>query len=133
MAMSPITQTVQGVSYTFMLPFAAMTAILTETALDTAWQQELTNFMDRVHGPGSYWVAATPAMWGYRLASTTTAACSRIPVDQILAILAQALIGGMAMAPGAAADTAERLYRNQFDRAVDRLVGTITQAAVAAG
>jgi hypothetical protein len=71
-------------------------------------------------------------LWADLITANGTASVSRIPNDQILAILAASLVGG-GMASAAATDVAERIYRGQLNRAVDLLVATIVRAAIAAG
>jgi hypothetical protein len=124
MAMSPITRTINSVSYTFFLAFVS---IERDTLFNDLSAHGGTDVGYTSHDP--FPVSA----WASKLAATPTFGGRICSEGAVIAVLAQALIGGMSMAPGTAADTAERLYRNQMDRAVDRLVGTIAQACVAAG
>lgn len=85
-----------------------------------------------VPGGGPLWSNPTQSMWADMLAASGAGSSSQIPPDQIRSILREALIGGGAE-PAAAIDTAERIHRNQLNRAVDFLAADIVRAAVAAG
>lgn len=135
MSMSPITQIIQGRSLTFVLPRAALDAVLTYDELGRAFQRQAFAYAEagatQKQGAGTY-VHATQAMWASMLAAGTDAAKTQIPDDQIRSILREALIGG-GMASAAAVDTAEGIYRGQLNRAVDYLAAQIVLAAIAAG
>ncbi len=134
--MSPITQTVQGQSLTFLLTMASLNAVLTTDELNRA-------FMPQAHAaqapitshPGTAsggWTIPTQTMWAAMLAAGGNGAASQIPPEQIRSIMREALIGG-GMASAAAIDTAEHIQRGQLNRAVDFLAAQIVNAAVAAG
>jgi hypothetical protein len=137
--MSPITQTVQGQSLTFLLTMASLNAVLTTDELNRAFSPQW-NTMDEAmvsrHGPSGFTAAGlimpTQTMWASMLAAGGSAQSSQIPPEQVRSILREALIGG-GMASAAAIDTAEHIQRGQISRAVDFLTAQIVQAAVAAG
>jgi hypothetical protein len=137
MSMSPITETVQGQSLTFMLPKASLDAVLTYDELGRAFQRQAFAYGEAhvanmsASSSGTY-VHATQAMWAAMLAAGTNAAMTQIPDDQVRSIIREALIGG-GMASGLAVDTADRICRGQLNRAVDYLAAQIVQAAIAAG
>jgi len=133
--MTPITQTVQGTSYTFTLPLASLNSILTADALAQAFRVNSCSVDDAMHRAN--WKAST----GQQLQSVPTSSnwanavagsSLRMPVEQIRAVLAAALVGG-GMASATATDTAERIVSNQMNRDVDALCATITTACIAAG
>lgn len=141
MSMSPITETVQGQSLTFLLTKAAMDATLTIAALETAFRPQLSSISNAIaSSPGNWksggatslYTAPTQAMWAGVLATGPDASTSQIPRDQVVAVLRESLIGG-GMAAANAINVADTIVRNQNSRAVDYLAAQIVQAAIAAG
>lgn len=139
MSMSPIIETVQGQSLTFLLTQAALDATLTQAALDAAFWPQIGSVSNAIaaspgnwkDGGSSLYNAPTQTMWAEVLA-TVSAQTSQIPREQVVAILREALIGG-GMATADAINKADTIVRNQVNRAVDYLAAQIVQAAVAAG
>jgi hypothetical protein len=121
MSMSPITY--QGLS--FVLPLAAMNAVLNADALNQAF---CTQAVAHQSASPTQWSTPTASMW----ASSLSARNRDVPADQVRAVLAASLVGG-GMLAATAAGTADRLYAGQFDRAVDQLAAAIVLAAIAAG
>jgi anti-sigma factor RsiW len=107
MSMTPIVQAIQGQSLTFLLPSAPLNA---------ATRAELVR---------------TLTLWADTVEASSPAAMSAIPPIQIRTVLAAALVGG-GMDDVTATDTAERILRNQNNRAVDFLAAQIVRAAIAA-
>jgi hypothetical protein len=128
MSMSPITQTIQGQSMTFLLTSAALNSTLDSNALNWAfWPQQETA---SEWGGGEPTFTPTQTQWAVTLAASDPAACSQIPPAQIKAVLQAALVGG-GMDDATATDTAERIVRNQLNRSVDYLAAQVVQAAIA--
>jgi hypothetical protein len=137
MSMSPIIQTIQGRSLTFMLSKASLDATLTTAALNEAFSSNSACLGAAIINPfappgAGLWSAPvySQAQWAATVATGTSKL--QIPDDQIRSILREALIGG-GMATAAAVDTAEQIQTNQLNRAVDFLAAQIVQAAIAAG
>jgi hypothetical protein len=143
MSMSPIVQSVQGQTLTLILSLASLNAILTPTELGRALPSRAPDVKfssigadghSTAFGPPNYGGGAPPTaqLWADIITASGISAKSCIPDDQILAVLAAALIGG-GLASAAATDTAERIFHGQLNRAVDLLAATTVRAAVAAG
>lgn len=108
--MTPITRTIEGRPYSFLLTSAALGAL----------------------NAASVEVAQAFRQWASAIEASSPAATSSIDPKQIRAVLAAALVGG-GMDAQTATDTAERIHRNQLNRAMDFLAAQIVKAAIAAG
>lgn len=145
MAMSPITQTIEGKSLTFLLPFASLITILTPALLDESIPRYAqTNVFGSAQEPFrdahgviidvGLWKAPadqTATTWANIILASPAAQKPNIPDDQIIAILAAALVGG-GMAAALAADTADHIFHGQLDQSVSKLAATCVLAAIAA-